>query len=882
MSPLHQWARFYAARGWHVFPLVPGTKSPFKGSHGSSEATCDLAQVDTWWRAEPNANIGVRPAGAGLYVFDVDPRNGGADSFAALQAQHGQIDSPLAVDSPGGGFHLYFAADPAQRYSGAPATGIDGKYNGYAVLPPSVHPNGGRYQWRGEPGAIAAPAPAWLATGSSAPREHVAHATDLADLELIRRALQDRDPSDYWSWVNAIASVKYWEDHTPDAGTAGYELVREWSELDPRHDDGQFEDKWSTFDSFKPGARTLGSLLHEAGLTATQQAVDAASAFAGLAPEQQAALWTTEPVPDFKGSLDPNEVQAELLAANSLEYCEHWSQGNLKKLIDAIAWRSGGCCETVLQVLLTHPGLVGGDTPELRGLIAHNCANRSTWFTVGKLTAEQLTAEAAGICARVQVDDGTLVSAFRQCVTALPVLGDVFQRDGRLTWVDPKGRMGEFDVHSLSHELETFLRFEKGPKAIPTKCPESLARRILGHRNYVGVQEIAAAIPMPVARPDGSAITAPGLDEATGLYLLRGADREPLALDDDHLRAALSRVWSPFAEFPFASPAACGVMLAALLTTVCRAALPTAPAFLINAQAAGTGKTKLSKCLMIAACSSDAALALPREAAEQAKTLVSAMLPGPRGIMFDNVKGVLDAGAEFCSAMTSSSYAARGLGGLQMLNLQNRALWVLNGNNVGLKGDIVRRVLTIALDSSENPETQLHGFDPTEVVRNNLAAFRADLLDILATYCAAGMPTMGAQGFASFEEWGRLVRNCVLWLMPRGVLPVEIADPLQTMTEAQQEDPEVTRLRMMLEAWFGRFGEEPQFLRDVAASPFEQGELADLWAEAYESVCTYKGRTDDARLQYWMRTVNRKKLDGMMFVNEKAGKGRTRWRICKI
>lgn len=177
--------------GWHVFPLVAGTKSPFKGSRGSSEATTDLAQIDAWWSANPDANIGTRPSAGGLYVFDVDPRNGGSESFAALQAEHGAIGSLLRVDSPGGGFHNYYAAPMRAdaTYSSQPAQGIDGKYNGYAVLPPSRHPNGGLYAWAGDlPSVVRAdPIPQWLVNIRTprAVREAVDYAGNLNDVELI-------------------------------------------------------------------------------------------------------------------------------------------------------------------------------------------------------------------------------------------------------------------------------------------------------------------------------------------------------------------------------------------------------------------------------------------------------------------------------------------------------------------------------------------------------------------------------------------------------------------------------------------------------------------------------------------------------------------------
>src|SRR5690606_23766513 len=100
MSAMKEWALYYARQGLAVFPLVPGTKSPFKGSNGSSEATTDFEQIERWWTQHPDANIGTRPSAAGLYVYDVDPRNGGDADHQWLCAEHGTIESPLQVNSP--------------------------------------------------------------------------------------------------------------------------------------------------------------------------------------------------------------------------------------------------------------------------------------------------------------------------------------------------------------------------------------------------------------------------------------------------------------------------------------------------------------------------------------------------------------------------------------------------------------------------------------------------------------------------------------------------------------------------------------------------------------------------------------------------------------
>ena len=75
MTTLLQAALRYAELGYPVFPCVPGGKAPAT-AHGFLDATTDAGQIEAWWTARPDANIGMPTAG--LLVVDVD----GPDIFA--------------------------------------------------------------------------------------------------------------------------------------------------------------------------------------------------------------------------------------------------------------------------------------------------------------------------------------------------------------------------------------------------------------------------------------------------------------------------------------------------------------------------------------------------------------------------------------------------------------------------------------------------------------------------------------------------------------------------------------------------------------------------------------------------------------------------------
>lgn len=297
------WALYYASLGWAVFPLKPGTKHP-GCKHGSTEATTDTAQIEAWWTASPNSGIGMRPAASGLYVLDMDPRNGGEKGFAELQEKHGLIMSPLmAMSGRGVGFHQYFKAPADVKYLGTPAAGCDGKHNGFVVLPPSLHPDTQQpYTWlTGTPGAdLDLPrAPSFLEKTivSRKPSDRQGSHDDLPQL---RAALEFIDPTSYEDWWQTIASLKHWGEHA-ELEDVAYDLARDWSAQSDKHDDGEFQWKWDSFDSFKKDCRTVGSLIAQARAAGFQPGPDPLvcfpAALAASLPPVSIASATSEPEP---------------------------------------------------------------------------------------------------------------------------------------------------------------------------------------------------------------------------------------------------------------------------------------------------------------------------------------------------------------------------------------------------------------------------------------------------------------------------------------------------------------------------------------------------------------------------------------------------------
>jgi hypothetical protein len=167
-NPFLRAALAYASRlKWPVFPLKPRAKEPLT-PHGYKDASLDPEIIRAWWTKWPDANIGV-PTGIKFWVLDIDPRNGGEESRAALVAQYGPLTDTLR-QSTGGGGSQYFYEMPDELKLGCHTgvwAGVDIKaMAGYVVVPPSVHPSGREYFWDSSKKSIMEeairPADAWL------------------------------------------------------------------------------------------------------------------------------------------------------------------------------------------------------------------------------------------------------------------------------------------------------------------------------------------------------------------------------------------------------------------------------------------------------------------------------------------------------------------------------------------------------------------------------------------------------------------------------------------------------------------------------------------------------------------------------------------------
>ena len=106
-----------AQAGLYVYPIIPNGKQPIR-NYSYLKATQDIAEIESWFRQEPNINIGINLSKSNLVVVDIDNHNN--DLQVPLQSLSNlgyNLPSDYVERTQSGGLHFYYKSDgiPATR-----------------------------------------------------------------------------------------------------------------------------------------------------------------------------------------------------------------------------------------------------------------------------------------------------------------------------------------------------------------------------------------------------------------------------------------------------------------------------------------------------------------------------------------------------------------------------------------------------------------------------------------------------------------------------------------------------------------------------------------------------------------------------------------------
>jgi hypothetical protein len=386
---------------------------------------------------------------------------------------------------------------------------------------------------------------------------------------------------------------------------------------------------------------------------------------------------------------------------------------------------------------------------------------------------------------------------------------------------------------------------QDGPE--PLDCPKLVAEVLLARAGDLRVPQLLGIVEAPILRPDGSTLSDPGYDEATALYLFSSAPWSPVpersTLED--ARAAVSVLLEPFAQFPFVTEGDRAVLVAAILTTLQRRLLFSAPMFAFDAPVQGSGKSLLADCVSLIGTGHPptCVVAPVRNDDEWRKLLTTVLLSGDSVIAIDNVIKPLDSAA-LAKVLTQPTHDDRILATNSRASTPTNVTFLCTGNNLTFSGDMPTRVVGSRINPAvECPEERQFAIPDlrAHIVRNRRALVQA-ALTILRAHFVAGRPVMGLKPFGRFEQWSREIRAAVVW--------AGLPDPCITRDRIVAENPERSAAAALLIAWFHRFGHEPVSLARIVN---EAEAHPDLKSVLLEVAAGDKGAIAPRRLGWWCR-----------------------------
>ena len=808
----------YARRGWPVFPCNPRPGSDAKKpltTHSFKDATTDEAQIRRWWKKAPNALIGA-PMGARTGVLALDPdalepgKPDGVRNWNALLNENGGIPLTRCHLTPGGGMHFLFAY-PTDRKVGIKEGKLAGKgihvrgEGGYVILPPSRLDDGLSYrladpahEW------TLAPAPEWL-------------------LDLIAERLQ-ADPQG----LGALPA------HLAAAAPNGI-VLREFARPKPR----AVAEVCQSFVRMMQDAPTAGEKVWwktcELAMHTTGGA-ELAHALASKHPQYTLAETQKRIDRHMMGGFGPPTcatLQGLYGDASPCPSCPHY--GNPTTSPVAIARReadhvvpagdgSGRQCPKII--------VEGGEIS----------------ITADK-ALDALLASGLPIYQR----SGRLVR---------PVMDEVPASRGRTTIV---ARLAEINVHAVMDMLARAIEFQRFDarrgKHVRIDPPRAVAEIMLSREGSWPFPRVAGCVTAPTLRADGSLLQAAGYDAASRLYhhrdpglVLPAMAEAPTPADAE---GALALLDSLLDGFPFVAPLDRAVALSLLMTAVLRGGMSVAPLHLVRSHTPGTGKSFLVDLAATIATGRRCPVSSVGPGAEELEKRITALLlHGSPLASLDNVNGEVG-GDVLCQAVERPLISVRPLGVSEMREVECRAAVFATGNNVIVRGDMVRRTLTCNLDAGmERPETRRFKSNPIERAESDRGRYFTAVLTIARAYRAAGCPAV-CPPLGSYDDYTSAVRAPLAWL--------GIEDPAASMEEARAEDPELASIREL----FGHLEAAPGLKPDAfyKAKHIEQAAFQhpDFWDFLLQQ-CGIGGTVNSKALSRFLARIHGRVVDGRKLV----------------
>lgn len=431
-------------------------------------------------------------------------------------------------------------------------------------------------------------------------------------------------------------------------------------------------------------------------------------------------------------------------------------------------------------------------------------------------------------------------------------------------------------VDQLTRVAEWVRRSTRGkPKRID--APDKVARTVLARAGEWRVPSLLAVIEAPTIRADGSVLDRPGYDAKSGLLFDAAGTTfpaMPTAPSREDAVRALERFEPVLKGFPFRTRCDRAVAIAAILTSLVRRSIRTAPLTGISAPTMSSGKSLYADVVSMIATGRCASVTTQgKDEAEDRKRILAILVAADPVVVIDNVDRPLE-GADLCAVLTQESYQGRLLGLTKMAKVPTCTTWIVTGNNLVIRGDLASRTILCELDARcEAPQKRKFDIDLRQYVPEHRGELIVAALTIVLAYINAGCPELGLPVFGRFEDWSRMVRAPLVWIGE--------SDPVETMSRVAEVDPARAELRALLHAWHDVYRSGAQFVADVvrAVSTSPDSPLADAIASVAAAA---EIRYDARELGRFLAKHQNRIEGGLRFERAGEAHGKARWRVVKV
>ena len=322
---------------------------------------------------------------------------------------------------------------------------------------------------------------------------------------------------------------------------------------------------------------------------------------------------------------------------------------------------------------------------------------------------------------------------------------------------------------------EEQLDHETGePVLVRAHPPEWSVKAVHCWQSWPQIKPLHHISEIPVLLCDGTLLSTPGYDEATGILYQPRVVVPPIpdVPTEQDLDAAKLKLMDLVDEFPFEKEVHRSAFLAALLTPIARWAFEgQSPLFMFDANQAGSGKGLLTRVIGLLALGNHMDLITSTSNEEEERKRITAkLLSGATMVLIDNIGSMF--GSQVLEALlTTSVWSERLLGSNDAPRLDAWITWYGSGNNVQYaREDTRRRVCTIRVVTNLERPKERDDYKYRDL-EGHVKAHRGELLAVALTILrgwlrtgkrASELPGWGGP-WGSYDGWDQVVRGALVY-----------------------------------------------------------------------------------------------------------------------